>query len=81
MSITEPMQTAPEQDGSPAVAKPTPLFRIDPGWPFVIAGLLLLVAGVLIPAQRDLQRFIGQIQASRRDVSNDTCQFVLMQSI
>jgi hypothetical protein len=30
------------------------LFRIDPGWPFVIAGLLLLVAGVLIPAQRDL---------------------------
>ena len=54
MSITEPMQTAPEQQGAPFEARPVPLFRIDPGWPFVIAGLLLLVAGVLIPAQRDL---------------------------
>jgi hypothetical protein len=48
------MQTAPEQQGAPFEARPVPLFRIDPGWPFVIAGLLLLVAGVLIPAQRDL---------------------------
>jgi hypothetical protein len=54
VSITEPMQTAPEQQGAPFEARPVPLFRIDPGWPFVIAGLLLLVAGVLIPAQRDL---------------------------
>ena len=54
MSITDPMQTAPEQQGAPFEARPIPLFRIDPGWPFVIAGLLLLVAGVLIPAQRDL---------------------------
>ncbi len=65
MSITEPMQTAPEQDGSPAVAKPTPLFRIDPGWPFVIAGLLLLVAGVLIPAQRDLQELRNTLEIHR----------------
>jgi hypothetical protein len=59
------MQTAPEQDGSPAVAKPTPLFRIDPGWPFVIAGLLLLVAGVLIPAQRDLQELRNTLEIHR----------------
>lgn len=65
MSITELMQTAPEQDGSPAVAKPTPLFRIDPGWPFVIAGLLLLVAGVLIPAQRDLQELRNTLEIHR----------------
>ncbi len=65
MSITEPMQIAPEQDGSPAVAKPTPLFRIDPGWPFVIAGLLLLVAGVLIPAQRDLQELRNTLEIHR----------------
>lgn len=35
-------------------ARATPLFRFDPGWPFVVAGLGLLVAGVLIPAQREL---------------------------
>lgn len=59
------MQTAQEQDGSPAVAKLTPLFRIDPGWPFVIAGLLLLVAGVLIPAQRDLQELRNTLEIHR----------------
>ena len=59
------MQTAPELDGSPAVAKPTPLFRIDPGWPFVVAGLLLLVAGVLIPAQRDLQELRNTLEIHR----------------
>jgi len=31
-----------------------PLFRVDPGWLFVIAGLAFIVAGVLIPAQREL---------------------------
>jgi hypothetical protein len=30
------------------------LFRIDPGWPFVISGLALIVSAVLIPAQREL---------------------------
>ena len=59
------MQTVPEQDGAPAPAKPTPLFRIDPGWPFVIAGLLLLVAGVLIPAQRDLQELRNTLEIHR----------------
>ena len=61
MSITEPMQTAPEQQGAPFEARPVPLFRIDPGWPFVIAGLLLLVAGVLIPAQRDLHELSNSL--------------------
>ena len=65
MSITEPMQTAPEQQGAPFEARPVPLFRIDPGWPFVIAGLLLLVAGVLIPAQRDLQELRNTLEIHR----------------
>ena len=29
-------------------------FRIDPGWLFVVGGLVLCVAGILLPAQRDL---------------------------
>jgi hypothetical protein len=31
-----------------------PLFRVDPGWPFVLAGLALLIAAIIIPAQREL---------------------------
>ncbi|MBL9148430.1 MAG: hypothetical protein JNM94_07025 [Phycisphaerae bacterium] len=43
----------------PAPAPTTrPLFQwdrlLDPGWPFVLAGLALLVAGIIIPAQREL---------------------------
>ena len=38
------------------------LFQIDPGWPFVITGLGLLVAGVLIPAQRDLHELRGSLE-------------------
>ncbi|MBL9120633.1 MAG: hypothetical protein JNL80_12050 [Phycisphaerae bacterium] len=37
-----------------------PLFRVDPGWPFVLAGLALLIAGILIPAQRELHELRGQ---------------------
>lgn len=40
----------------PQPTRATPLFRFDPGWPYVIAGLGLLVAAVLIPAQRELHR-------------------------
>ena len=29
--------------------------RIDPGWLFVVGGLVLCVAGILLPAQRDLE--------------------------
>ena len=35
-------------------AKPTPLFRFDPGWLFLISGLVIVAAVVLIPAQHDL---------------------------
>lgn len=38
-----------------------PLFRIDPGWPFVIAGLLLLAAGILIPGHRELLELKGEL--------------------
>ena len=41
------------------------LFDIDPGWPFVIAGLGLIVAGVLIPAQRDLHELRGSLEVHR----------------
>ena len=51
-------------EGARAGAMP-PLFRIDPGWPFVVAGLLLLVAGVLIPAQRDLQELRNALELHR----------------
>lgn len=31
-----------------------PLFQIDPGWLFIVAGLALCVPGVLLPAKHDL---------------------------
>lgn len=48
-----------------------PLFRFDPGWPFVIAGLLLLVAGVLIPGHRELLGLRGELlrQETREQVA------------
>ena len=39
-----------------------PLFRLDPGWPFVIAGLALIVSAVLIPAQRELHDLEQQLR-------------------
>jgi len=41
-------------EGTGRPVETTPLFRIDPGWPFVISGLALIVSAVLIPAQREL---------------------------
>lgn len=38
-----------------------PLFRFDPGWPFVVAGLLLLAAGILIPGHRELLELRGEL--------------------
>lgn len=37
------------------------MFRLDPGWPFVIAGLLLLAAGILIPGHRELLELRGEL--------------------
>ncbi len=37
-----------------SVRRAVPLFRIDAGWLFIIAGLSILAATVLIPAQNDL---------------------------
>ena len=39
-----------------------PIFGIDPGWPFVIAGLALIVSAVLIPAQRELHDLEQQLK-------------------
>lgn len=38
-----------------------PLFRFDPGWLFVIAGLAICAAGILLPAQGDLQALQRQV--------------------
>ena len=37
-----------------------PRFRFDPGWLFVIGGLVLCIAGTLLPAQRNLERLQRQ---------------------
>ena len=48
-----------------------PLFRFDPGWPFVIAGLLILAAGILIPGHRELLELRGELvrQETREQVA------------
>jgi hypothetical protein len=63
--VRVPETSSPPSDSAAAsasapVAVSRPLFRIDPGWPFVLAGLALLVAGILIPAQRELHELRGQ---------------------
>ena len=42
-----------------------PRFRLDPGWLFVIGGLVLCIAGILLPAQRNL-RSLQQQRAQLR---------------
>jgi len=49
-------------DRSRVVSRVIPLFRFDAGWPFVIAGLALLVSGLLIPAQHELHDLKGLVQ-------------------
>ncbi len=41
------------------------LWRLDPGWLFVLAGLALCSAGILIPAQSDLRAINDQLQDLR----------------
>jgi hypothetical protein len=60
------MDVHPEATPAPAAQPlPQPLFRFDPGWPFVVAGLGLLVCAVLIPAQRDLQQLRNTLEVHR----------------
>lgn len=56
--IGEGTESAPSGVASTPFTRP--LFRVDPGWPFVLAGIALLVAGILIPAQRELHELRGQ---------------------
>jgi hypothetical protein len=47
-----PTVHAPSHELAP---RPRPLIRIDPGWLFLMAGLALVAATVLIPAGNDLE--------------------------
>lgn len=49
-------------EGPGGAASRAPLFRFDPGWPFVIAGLALIVSAVLIPAQRELHQLEQELE-------------------
>jgi hypothetical protein len=50
--------------------RPTlPLFRVDPGWLFIAAGLALCAAVVIVPAQQDLftlRRQLDELHAQER---------------
>ena len=52
-------------EGTGRPVETTPLFRIDPGWPFVISGLALIVSAVLIPAQRELHDLEQRLEVHR----------------
>jgi hypothetical protein len=58
MPRLEPVQPelfdAAEPAGEAPRPAPTPLFRFDPGWLFLLSGIALVAATVLIPAQHDL---------------------------
>lgn len=43
-----------DESGPPPTVPPKPLFRFDPGWLFLIAGVAILAATVLIPARHEL---------------------------
>ncbi|MCI0364652.1 MAG: hypothetical protein L0Y44_00355 [Phycisphaerales bacterium] len=38
-----------------------PLFKLDPGWLFIVAGLAICVAGILLPAHGDLEALEHQL--------------------
>ncbi|MFM7809960.1 MAG: hypothetical protein ACKPEA_18835, partial [Planctomycetota bacterium] len=40
-----------------------PLFRLDPGWLFTVAGLAVMVVSALLPAERDLHELRQQLAA------------------
>ncbi len=43
-----------DESGPPPSVPPKPLFRFDPGWLFLISGVAILAATVLIPARQEL---------------------------
>jgi len=45
------------------MVRTAPLFRLDPGWLFTIAGLVVMVASALLPAERDLHELRQQLAA------------------
>lgn len=49
-----PESPAPAPAIRPLIPSPVPLFRIDPGWIFLLVGLVTIAVTVLIPAQYDL---------------------------
>ncbi len=48
-------------DNASVMRATRPLFRFDPGWLFIIAGLAVCAAGVLLPAQADLRALEEQL--------------------
>jgi hypothetical protein len=45
------------------MSRTAPLFRIDPGWLFTLAGLAVMVVAALLPAERDLHDLRQQLAA------------------
>jgi hypothetical protein len=46
-----------------SMSRTAPLFRIDPGWLFTLAGLAVMVSAALLPAERDLHDLRQQLAA------------------
>ena len=44
-----------------------PLFQVDPGWLFILAGLAVCAAGVILPAQNDLRSLQHQLEQLRAE--------------
>lgn len=44
-----------------------PLFQVDPGWLFILAGLAICAAGIILPAQGDLQALQRQLDQLRAE--------------
>jgi hypothetical protein len=63
-------------EGLPVRQAFRPLFQLDPGWPFVLAGLALLVAAILIPAQRELHEL--RVEARKAEVQENRTYARLM---
>jgi hypothetical protein len=55
--VSDPVDHVPvEPDASETAARARPLFRLDPGWLFLLSGIALVSATVLIPAFDDLRK-------------------------